>query len=203
MGIDLDIAKLCSQSYVQNAPFDWKYVGNLWVGVNHYEDYDIAICRGSAVFMDWVHDFEPVPEDDTDLGMVDEGFFCGTRDVADIFLSHVSEKYFLGAHSLGGPHSYYLGAFGVLAGKPPISITTFGSPRPGGQKLADILKPVPIRAYRNRVDVVPEVPLGLGYLHPRLPLIQTNIMPPIDLIDADPDHSMVNCYQKAMEEMNA
>jgi hypothetical protein len=143
--------------------------------------------RGSVTFLDWLRDFQGLMILDPQLGGVEEGFMAGMRDVfahvVDEIKSPNRKALYLTGHSLGAARALLLG--GLIAQYPDVlhSVVTFGSPRPGGQKLKDILRPVEIASYRNGTDPVPDVPLYIPefepYLHPRQ-MIQLNCPPDAD-----------------------
>lgn len=94
-------------------------------------------------------------------------------------------------HSLGAARALIFAALLAAAlspqpARPPDAVVVFGSPRPGFELLADLLAPVPIRAYRNddahghdlMTDVPVHIPDLAPYVHPRQPLIDVTAAPP-------------------------
>ncbi|HTC17943.1 MAG TPA: hypothetical protein VK690_02400, partial [Stellaceae bacterium] len=53
----------------------------------------------------------------------------------------------------------------TAAGRPPVSMTTFGMPRPAFLTLRRLIRGVPGTDYRHGLDPVTDVPIG--FLHPR------------------------------------
>lgn len=170
---DLDLVNLCVACYEEPAAFDAIIdQDGVWVGVKHYEDCSVIAFRGSTTFLDWVRDFEASMVPDPTLGWVEMGFLRGMRDIkahVDTIVPYNKPMYITG-HSLGAARALLFAALCNAAEEEIAAVVTFGSPRPGGQKLKNILALVPVRSYKNGDDPVTDVPLDIplidGYIHP-------------------------------------
>lgn len=92
------------------------------------------------------------------------------RDVFDRFNPHdvPSGPYCIVAHSQGVPIGLYLAAFLCRRYQNvPIRMVGFGGPKSGYVALVKALRRVDITLYRCGSDIVPGMPLGLWYRHPR------------------------------------
>lgn len=167
--MDIDYARICQQSYYSDSKWDmvWPDAGGIYVS-----RVGTTVCfRGSADVEDWLRDFDALSINDPLLGGLHAGF---ARNVQTFFTSN--QKLFNSAtcitgHSLGAARALIFAGYMVQAGIVPEEVVVFGSPRPGFQKLCDILQPVTIRSYKNRTDPVTCVPIPayplLPYTHPR------------------------------------
>lgn len=186
----LDCAKLCQACY--NAPdiFDRVvFTSDVWAGIKHYDDCSAIAFRGSTTLNDWLRDFRGWMINDPQLGMVEDGFMAGLRDVLAHLVDEIEKpeekNLFITGHSLGAAEALLFGALiqALGYGKTIHSITVFGSPRPAGAKVKEILAPITIFSYRNGTDPVTEVPLRIldlePYMHPR-DLISVNYPAALD-----------------------
>jgi surfactin synthase thioesterase subunit len=112
-------------------------------------------------------------------------------DLVPLILPFVRPGTVICGHSLGGARALIMAALLALSGKPPDRVVTFGAPRPGFVKLADLLAPIKITAYRNGTgamrsdgsshDIVTDLPLHIPgfapYIHPREPLTDISVPP--------------------------
>ena len=156
----------------------------------------IAIPGTKAEIGEWLRDLDVMPVWDGALGVCHRGFRDGALELYRA--SPLSDHDFAGAiicgHSLGGALAILLGAFLTAWGMPPAQIITFGAPRCGSWRVRRILRPLPLRLYRNGDDPVPDVPWLPGiYVQPRR-LIQVG-EPALDPIA---DHH-VEAYERALE----
>lgn len=183
---DLDLAVLCWSCYYATDVFDKIIdVDGVWVGVKNYDDCSVIAFRGSTTILDWLRDFQGFMIDDYDLGSIEVGFRSGIRDVFSNIDPMVKNPLYITGHSLGAARALVYAGLTKLKNEKIEAVVTFGSPRPGGQKLKDILASVPIRSYKNENDIVTDVPFAIPiiepYLHPR-DLISVNVAPePNDL----------------------
>lgn len=135
---------------------------------------DVLIWRGSTTVLDWVEDLDDCAQmvDTPDLGGVHPGFIVGVRAVQSYWDGVLSSNSIICGHSLGAGHAAIYGAHLAAIGRPPQKVVLFGCPRPGAQKLADILRPVPISSYRNQAkdgsahDLVTNVPFKIPEIDP-------------------------------------
>ena len=89
-------------------------------------------------------------------------------------------------HSLGAARACLYAGLACVAGNAPAALVLFGSPKPGFQRLAGILSPVPVRSYRNgdgfRHDLVTDLPFRIAvesYCHVS-PMTPVRADPPPD-----------------------
>lgn len=160
----LTIARLCNLIYQNLSDPTWKQVwqkDDVIVGHAVVEGVDFVILRGSVSTEDWLRDFEAVPVEDALLGTVHLGFLTGMDDVYAEVSAVVGHSVAIGGHSLGGARARILaGLFVANGNKAEVMLCTFGSPKPGYQKLADILESGNVwhQSRRNALDVVPTLP---------------------------------------------
>lgn len=195
---DYDLACLCNALY--RPPWPSGYWNNLWSNEACYVahktigDTDIVVPRGSDDIVDWFNDFNAGVYYDPALGPV----HCGFWEPLKILYPQIkavlkAPKRIIVGHSLGASRACLLGAQLAIDGMSPELILTMGCPRPGFKKLADILAPIPIRAYKNLSDPVTDVPAFLAhlnqlYVEPR-PFIAISAQPsPFDMWDVLHDH---------------
>jgi predicted lipase len=187
---DLNIIQAVDDLYNQKPVFD--YIINIcdaypYVGVKYVEGNTIVIYRGSTTKVDWARDLFAVPHDsvnDPRLGDLHEGFSLGFERTVAALKPLIQGSLILGGHSLGAAEALIGAGEFIEEGMAPISVVVFGEPKPGFQRLADVLEPLTIRSYKNCEDLVTHVPcdiLGMDYVHPRA-LLQLNESPP----DNDP-----------------
>lgn len=182
---DLDCATLCWSCYNDVGIFDRVIeFDGVWAGIKHYEDCSAIAFRGSSTLQDWIRDFEGLMVNDPAIGCVEQGFMRGMRDV----IAHAADeintsmpKIYVTGHSLGAARALIFSGLVAAMGLPKIlqRCVTFGSPRPGGAKLKEVLAPVEIHSYKNGDDPVTEVPIAFPlfpYAHPR-DLIMVDVPP--------------------------
>lgn len=182
----LDIADVCNlyawlYSKLPVPPGTWDHViatDGAYTAIKRIDGISYVMFRGSTTFLDWVEDLTRVTEPlyDPLLGPVHPGFCLGVRAVKnaiDVFVA--DDPVVIVGHSLGAGHAAIYAGYRIAAGKTVDRILMFGEPRPGGEKLAEILKDTPIWSYRNGDtaghDYVTDVPIGipplLDYRHPK------------------------------------
>ena len=170
---DLDLVQACSDAYTLHDE-DWTHswsTDDIHVRHRVIDGADIVAFRGTKDTVDWLADLKAWPTDDPVLGMCHAGFLDGADRVFSEVLPVLGQTIYVTGHSLGAARAVIFAALCRKAGRPPAAVVGFGCPRPGGSTLAGILEGTPIRLYRNGLDPVTEVPLGLLYRHPA-PLIQ-------------------------------
>jgi pimeloyl-ACP methyl ester carboxylesterase len=173
---DLDCANYCAACYSSPAQFDAVFSGaateEVWVGVKSLDDCCVVAFRGSVSFLDWQRDLDSIMIADSYLGGVEQGFMEGMLDtfkkLSAVTLPDKNPLIITG-HSLGAARALIYAA--MMAGVRKVAnVVTFGSPRPGAEKLKYLLSGVTINSYRNRHDPVTNVPFdfpGMPYVHPR------------------------------------
>lgn len=125
-------------------------VDGAYAGIKKVDGIDYVMFRGSTTFMDWMQDFQDfaLPKNDPTLGPLHNGFRSGVLMIKDQIDALVENPVFVG-HSLGAGHAAVCAGYRVAAGKPVQGLVLFGSPRPGGKQLADILAHVDVQSYCN------------------------------------------------------
>jgi len=184
---DLDVANLVSAIYVGD-PAAWDHLDTgadddqVYWGYKRISALTVVVFRGSTTTEDFVRDAEAAYWIDRDLGPVHLGFLQGIKDVwQEVAGSLASGAWIAAGHSLGAARALILAGLGVVNRTPPASAVVFGEPRPAFQQMADLLKDIPVRSYRNRdadghdliTDVPFHLPLVYPYLHPR-PLVDVS-----------------------------
>lgn len=208
---DRELARVCRALYDTDARAPDDYFNHLlphdggYVGVKNAPNGETVECwRGSTTLMDWIEDLRALPEYDSELGSVHSGFSRGVNSIAAALDKVSPHPTYVIGHSLGGGHAAIRSGRLIVRGMPPVKTTLWGCPRPGFQRLADILKPYCVDSYRNRADVVTTVP---PYLPPNLlyvdaaPFIPTDVAPGLsDLWGLMRDHHFT-LYDTAMKAM--
>ncbi len=200
---DLQCVELCADLYGDQSQFDHIYnVDEVYSGLKFYPDCTAVVFRGSTTFLDWIRDFQGAMVQ-TDIGGVEMGFYTGLRDTLAALSPGIPKDtpVKVSGHSLGGGRAYLFAALLIKMGY-NVSITTFGSPRPGDAVLKGILAPYPITAYKNGTDFVTDVPIPihplLPYEHPR-DLIGVNSPPSAGDAWGLLAYHHIQLYQKALE----
>lgn len=170
---DHDLALFCQGIY--------GYPGAVPIHFDHYDageddtvcwalkrigDVDVVVMRGSVTLDDFVDDAEAWPAADNELGChVHMGFDEGLYKVCNelLTLTNAPRKIIVTGHSLGAARATILSAYLVHAGFPPIARVLFGEPRPGYTDLADYLKGIPCRNYRNGKGIDGDLVTGLPF----------------------------------------
>src|ERR1700733_4204476 len=126
-----------------------------WTGIKRLRDCVVVAKRGSTTPQDWFRDFKNLAlmTQDADLGGVHPGFMEALRPTRAHYPSSDLPWVFTG-HSLGAGEAFLDAAEAQLAGMKVLKVCVFGPPRPGGERVKDILLPVPGTGYKNRSDPV-------------------------------------------------
>ena len=186
---DFDLATLSWSCYFDTAVFDRVVdLNGDWAGIKHFPDYHAVAFRGSTTIEDWYRDFQGLMIQDPELGGVETGFVRGIRDV----LANVGDEVdgaapqlYITGHSLGAARALLFAALVAAQGhtRSLRRVSVFGSPRPGGKRIIDLLAPVEVNSYKNGNDPVCDVPFEIPvfepYRHPRT-LIPVDVPPPED-----------------------
>lgn len=187
---DLEIVNICVALHQPAQPtgywdFLWPIDGS-YCALKRAGGYDVVVWRGSTTPLDWFEDLvSEVPIWDRELGHCAGGFLAGMRGAQSLVDAEITQPVIVTGHSLGAAHAAPYAAHLCAQGCPPVALVNFGEPRPGFERVRDLLKDVPARSYRNRMDPVTEVPV-LGtekfdlYVHSR-ELTPLSVFPP------DPD----------------
>lgn len=151
-------------------------VDGAYAAIKRIDGTDYVMLRGSTTPMDWVEDFLnfAIPYNDPVLGDIHPGARFGVEEIRPIIDDFVGEHVVFVGHSLGALHASQLAAYRVAAGKPVDALIMFGEPKPGGQKLSQILANTHVESYRNADqhghDEVTDVAPFSPYQHVRDPL---------------------------------
>lgn len=151
-------------------------------------DTDVIVLRGSMTGGDWLRDTMAAPYPDRDLGRVHHGFYLGLQNAWDDMkmVLRPGAPVAITGHSLGAARTAILAGKMINDGRVPAARIVFGEPKPGFAQLADFIKGVPCRSYRNgsgdNHDIVTDLPLTipafhLNYVHPT----------PLTFLDCAPD----------------
>jgi triacylglycerol lipase len=143
-------------------------------------DTFVAVVRGTDGIVEWLEDAEFFSVPNKRPGMVEAGFF-GIYDSFAFLHAAGSElplvscisaivgngKLTVTGHSLGAALATYLALDLAKMLPDQVSLRIFASPHPGDITFTDaVAAAVPDHVhYRNVADLVPRVPLGLGYAH--------------------------------------
>lgn len=196
---DAVVVSLCSDIYQADAMVDksWDHFdlgaddGVCW-GLKKLDGADVVVLRGSITMQDWLRDLFVLPLPSllplkTRIGHVHVGFFLGMEKVWSELRPMLSQPAVISGHSLGAARASDLAALMVADGVVPAARVIFGEPKPGLMDLADVLKNVPARSYRNgdqlHHDVVTDVPMTLPplqFVHPT-PIVPVCAEPTGDL----------------------
>jgi hypothetical protein len=196
---DALIVSLCADIYNPVALIDrtWDHFdlgaddGVCW-GLKKLDGYDAVIFRGSITLQDWLRDLFVLPLPamlplSTRIGHVHAGFYLGMEHVWQELRPMVSQPVVIGGHSLGAARASDLCALMVVDGVTPAARVVFGEPKPGLIDLAEIIKDVPARSYRNgdklHHDLVTDVPMTFPphqFVHPT-PIVPVCAEPTGDL----------------------
>jgi pimeloyl-ACP methyl ester carboxylesterase len=180
----LSITAICDfyswlYSPLPTPPGTWDHllpVDGAYAAIKRIDGVDYVMLRGSETAIDWVLDFLnfAVPYNDPEIGDIHPGARFGVNEIRPIIDDLVGDHVVFVGHSLGAMHAAQLAAYRVANGKPVDGLVMFGEPKPGGQKLADILAHVPVQSFRNAHqyghDAVTDVCPFPPYRHVREPL---------------------------------
>jgi Lipase (class 3) len=133
------------------------------------------------------------------LGWVHAGFLLDAEEVLPAVREVAQDgPYSIAGHSLGAAEALMLGALLTVEGLPPIKIGAFAPPRVGGIDFANVIKSLPLCAYRFGKDIVPEVPFTLAaFPYIQVPLIEVGVDSTLDRFAA---HNIAN-YVAAVQAL--
>lgn len=169
----LQLILWCIFTYYNQNKFDFWYGGSITdgtcFGIKKLPDGSTVIAlEGSHDLQDWWHNFDILPETDSELGIVNKGMMVGIRMALALIIPYLdkSKKVYVTGHSRGASQALYIGALLILRGYDVVT----GAFEPArtmhnsDTKLADIYKGKQILITRNGDDPVTEEPSN--YLHP-------------------------------------
>lgn len=164
MPSDLDLCRLCADSYSPNPSFDYIEDGaqtGVWVGIKKLPTTDVIVFRGSFSAEDWFRDFDAKMINEFGLGDVHAGFAENLDKVFNNIDLNLRPHPIVTGHSLGAARAAIFSGMLCNHSDDPSSVALFGCPKPGTAALASVLKNIPLSSYRNGNDPVPDVPVFL------------------------------------------
>jgi Lipase (class 3) len=191
---DQTLAQLCAATYDPASVWDTVWTSDD-VHVCHkvIDGVDIIACRGSVLkaedgsfsLTDWLRDLDAVPIKHPLLGWVHAGFVKYMDLVFENVLDVVGRDVIITGHSLGAARASDLTGLFLAHGCRVMARVTFGEPRPGFKRLAQIISDSGCvsRSYRNGIDPVPEVPVPFW---PLLPYVHITEPLPFSLAPSEP-----------------
>jgi hypothetical protein len=198
-------------------PGDFDVVGTavgIVYGVKTIRDNLCVVPRGSKPIADWLRDFEAIPWWYTGIGIAHSGMHIGVPELVEAVkpLLTPSLKLVWGGHSLGGGHARQAAATCIAFNIPVGELITFAAPKPGSVGQARILQKYTLLTgmqdvnYRNRRDIVPEVPglippLSEFWVH-SVPPTPLDCAPAVDDFEDLRDHH-VELYLRALTLLTA
>jgi hypothetical protein len=141
--------------------------GVVW-GAKIIDGVTVIVLRGSETPLDFYRDLQAVadPAHYAGLGPVHPGFLDGMEATWDGIRQHTRGPRVLVGHSLGAARAAILSGLMVLDQQPPLARVVWGEPLSGFQVLADLIRDIPTRSYRNgdqwSHDPVTDLPVPLG-----------------------------------------
>lgn len=154
-------------------------VAGITCGIKTIGKTKVFSFAGSENLIDFVRDAFVVPEYHQHLGTVAKGFLIGVDAIYESLLSyfHTAKYIAITGHSLGCSHGIIIAGMCIDAGIKIQSLDLFAPPKTSDYYLLSIItKQIPcVRAFRNGIDPVPEIPLGS--IWGQYPLIHLNESP--------------------------
>lgn len=188
---DRSLAGLCAASYSYQASWDKilfeDSTNPVQLAIKYADDITYVVFPGSQTPLDWFEDIEGIPLDDPLVGKVEMGFAHGLERRFSQIQTILGEHTVITGHSLGAARACIFAGLLAASKKPPLRVAAFGCPKPGYDKLTDILSMVPMGIYRNRVDPVTFVPVPIPLIGPwqhNRGIIEVDISPAI--MESDP-----------------
>lgn len=167
---DLDLARLCAQTYVP----PWISVPHSH-GVVHFQIHEIdgqtiLAIQGTQSRKQLIADLCTLPRRSKAGWWAHGGFLAAAEALAPMVERHMPKLDIVTGHSLGGAVSVALAGL-LVAKRSPSSfrVVAFGCPRVGMAGLRTAVKDVEITSYKNAPDVVTTVPwpVPLPFRHAR------------------------------------
>ena len=190
----LALANLCEAIYKPAGEFSSiVQSGEVYAGIAHIDNQTVIICRGSANVADWLHDLDAVPEYIDGIGTVHAGMWDGVEEFFGKL--RLSGSCVFAGHSLGCAHTAFAAALAVRSGASVSNLELFAPPRFGDSQFHAGIAEIKTRAWRNGLDPVPEIPLGLPWTQFDLNMIYN---PPQDAWDIFAWHS-IDLYVRGMQ----
>lgn len=178
MPSDALIASYCGMIYKPTAiilgfdHFDAGLDDGVCWALKKFDGFDLIVLRGSITLQDWIRDFRAMAIK-TKIGHVHIGFYAGMESVWSDLRPLLTQPVIVAGHSLGAGRAAVLCGLMLNDGEVPAARVVFGEPKPGLLDLAEFIRGVPGRSYRNgddrNHDLVTDVPFSfppLQYVHP-------------------------------------
>lgn len=127
---------------------------------------DIIVLRGTTTVRDWARDLYALanPCQHDQLGPLHPGFFDGCQEAWVDMKKVIKNPYVIVGHSLGAARGAIITGLAVTEGsRKPVRRVSFGEPRPGFQRLRDVVSLIDTTSYRNKWDVIPALPFHIGF----------------------------------------
>jgi hypothetical protein len=167
---DLDLARLCAETYVP----PWHAIRHD-AGIVHYQTHEIAgqtilAIQGTQDKAQAIADANAFPKRSRAGWWAHTGFLTAAEALEPMVLRHLGQPLVITGHSLGAAVSVALAGLLLKWWKPAsIEVVGFGCPRVGMAALRRELSDVSITLYRNGNDIVPCLPwpFPLPYRHVR------------------------------------
>lgn len=179
-------------------------VAGVCFAVKKLSDRNVLLYRGSITPLDWVRDFEALPEVmklHPQLGFVHSGMAQGMDEALADAIAHsdLDQPFHPGGHSLGGGRAALATGLLINEGYFVIRSTLFGCHNSGTARLRKLVSSRPGASYRNRQDPVPLLPTVPPFAHPRdwTPL---DAAPDVNPTDPFNDHN-IKLYRAGLAKL--
>lgn len=175
-----DLARRCREAY--DAPPTFEAGGTEARLTIEANNVTVVAFRGTTFDgLDIIKDLRAMPWWSRELGCwVHAGFLKGVRRIWPLMtdtLAQIQGPLILTGHSKGAAEAAVCAAFmkrllrhGLVQGKPPTMLVTFGAPRVGFPGFCNITRGIPGERYVNGIDIVTTLPLPgriIRYRHDR------------------------------------
>lgn len=134
--------------------------------ITRLTDVGLCVAFPGTDNMDCVGaDLDAVPVDVLGAGRIHAGFYKAWRAIGDQVMAAIGDQpVTLVGHSLGAAIALCAAVSLTLAGKPPVAVYAFEPPRISPDiSIRTLLAKVPLKLYKNGLDLVPDVPPGWNH----------------------------------------
>jgi hypothetical protein len=142
--------------------------GDAFVCLSEVDGFQVVAFRGTEPehLADLLHDADALPAWHPQLGRCHAGFLGNVLGVASAIMDRTEgDGVILTGHSKGAAEAALFCGLLVAACRPPVSMSTFGMPRPAFLTLQRLIGGIPGTDYRHGCDPITDVPIG--FQHPR------------------------------------